>query len=103
MLDISKLNYEERVAYNNLLEQAKVRQITPDDFKNYLQGLIFATVEELVETPTIRLEKNISLKARIKNYLLQYKILVQPERVAEQMNKAVKEFERKIEGDKTQV
>jgi len=98
MLDITKLNYEERETYNALLAQARVKQVSAEDFKNYLQSMIFSTVEELAETPFWKLEKNTLLKARIKNYLLQYKILVHPEKVSEQMDKVVKDFEKKLEG-----
>jgi|SRR3990167_4060547 len=99
MLDIEKLNYQERASYQNILAQYKINQITVTDLKLRVADLLFAATRELVEIESSQNEKNIYLKARIKNYLVLLDILTAPEEAERQMSEALKKLEKRV-GDK---
>ena len=99
MLDIEKLNYQERASYQNILAQYKINQITVTDLKLRVADLLFAATRELVEIESSQDEKNIYLKARIKNYLVLLDILTAPEEAERQMSEALKKLEKRV-GDK---
>jgi hypothetical protein len=93
MLDLENLNYKERESYQKWVEKSKLGQLSVGDLKEEMLKLIFSATRELVEIENNQDEKNTHLKARVKNYLLMYDILVTPDVIA----KRISEVEKKLE------
>ena len=95
MLDIEKLNYQERISYQNIIEQYKVKQLSVEDIREHITKLLFAGVRELAEVG-LDDKKDLYLKARVKNYLVLLDILTVPEQIEKQLSEVVKKLEKRI-------
>lgn len=98
MLDLDKLNYEERADYKKLLDQYKIRNLTIADMKESINNMLFSVVRELVELESNKDEQNTFLKARAKNYLSLLTILTAPEQAEKNYKEAMEALEKKIAG-----
>jgi hypothetical protein len=95
LLDLEKLNYQERISYQNLVEQYKIKQLSVEDIKDSITKLLFAAIRELAEVG-LDDKRDLFLKARVKNYLVLLDILTVPEQVEKQLSEAVKKLEKRI-------
>lgn len=82
-IDYSTLTSDEQRTYNDMLrklEQVEGQEIKGDHIKVYITNMKNTLALELVDVPEEEKEKNLFLKARLKNYILLESFLETPER-----------------------
>ena len=102
MLERAGLKYEdlnavERDTFNAMIEKVSKSEINNETLKEYITGMKNSIEKELSEEPefvrvfifSFRNDKNIFLKARLRNYLLLESFLESPKKAKEALDRAV--------------
>lgn len=100
-LTFDQLQGEERTMYFRWMEQLSVKELTIDDVKTYVSGLRKIIEKELATSDltaygifgflfTWRKNKDLFLKARLKNIMLLEDMLVGPEQAKKSLEEYIK-------------
>lgn len=93
-LDYEDLNASERETLNKWLEQLSSRKLSIEDVKEYLKQMIFAVQNELTDVKHGR-NKDMFLKARLKNYMLLDAFLDGPEKAKKRLEAHLSQITKK--------
>lgn len=93
-LKYEDLNALEKETYAKMAESLGASQITPEKLRDYISQMKYSVEEELSKEPEkvwlfFRNDKNILLKARLRNYLLLEAFLNSPERAKRMIESAI--------------
>lgn len=96
-LKYSDLNPTEKETFNSMLDMLNKSQLTPETLKSYISRMKNTVEEELSKEPEyirififkFRNDKNILLKARLRNYLLLEAFLDTPKKAKEALERAI--------------
>lgn len=97
-LKYEDLNAVEKETYAKMAESLGASQITPERLKDYISQMKYSVEEQLTNEPEyiqmfifkVRNDKNIFLKARLKNYLLLEAFLNSPDRAKKMIESTLK-------------
>lgn len=100
-LTYEQLTLDERNTLHGWLEQLSAKALTVEDVKKHIRVMIGSVEQELSNEPEyiqvlffrFRNDKNILLKARLRNYLLLEAFLTAPERAKEALENQLKALE----------
>lgn len=79
-LKYEELTSDEKETYMEWMRALEGKTLTLEDVKDYISTMKAAVAAQLADTPESETEKNILLKARLKNYTLMEAFLSGPER-----------------------
>lgn len=92
-----ELNAIERKTFNEMVEKVSKTEINNETLKNYISAMKDSVEKELSEEPeyvrvwlfAFRNDKNILLKARLRNYILLEAFLDTPKKAKEALDRAL--------------
>lgn len=96
-LNYEELNVAERETFNSMVQAIEKNQMTPDRIREFIQNLKAGVETELANEPEFvrvgifrfRNDKNILLKARLRNYMLIESFLETPEKAKQALDRAL--------------
>lgn len=92
-LHYEDLNIEERETYNSSYFNLKTLSI--EDIKNYISDMKNSIALQLTDIKGDEFEKNIILKARLKNYLLLEAFLTAPDKAEKALRESLAKTKKK--------
>lgn len=103
-LKLEDLNPTEKEYFFSMLDSLRKTELTPDKLKEYIHSMRDAVEKELSEEPEyiqvfifrFRNDKNILLKARLRNYMLFESFLLSPEKAKEALDRALAGVIKKV-------
>lgn len=99
LLKQRKINYEdlttaEKETLENWEKALRANEVTPEKIKDYI-GMMIAGVENELAAYDLPKEKDLLLKARLRNYLLLRAFLTGPEKAQKAMQEAISNLPNK--------
>jgi hypothetical protein len=93
-LKYEDLNVAEKETLNSMLDSLTKTKLTIDKLKEYLANMRYGVEQELANEPEhkwifFRNDKNLLLKARLRNYMLLEGFLMSPEKAKEALERAL--------------
>lgn len=82
-----ELNHVEKETYKRMLKVMSDKTLTVSDLKSYISTMKSSVASQLSDTPETDRDKNIHLKARLKNYSLLEDFLAGPEKAQKALAK----------------
>ena len=96
-LKYEDLNPTEKETFHTMLDAVNKNQLTPEKLKDYVTAMKYSIETELANEPEykevfifrVRNDKNIYLKARLRNYMLLEAFLLSPAKAKESLERAL--------------
>ena len=92
-LKYEDLNELEKETLMNWLEALSNQELSVEKIKNYVRDMLSAVEKELADC-NLPKEKDLFLKARMRNYLLLLDFLTSPEKVKRSLEEALKNIKK---------
>jgi histidyl-tRNA synthetase len=96
-LKYEDLNPSEKETFHSMLSAVEKSKLSPEKLQEYIQHMKYSIEEELSKEPEytkvfifrFRNDRNIFLKARLRNYMLLEAFLMTPEKAKEALERAL--------------
>ena len=96
-LKYEDLNSSEKETFHSMLDTISKVKLSPERLKDYIEAMKFSVETELANEPEykqvfifrLRNDKNVFLKARLRNYMLLDAFLVSPKKAEEALDRAL--------------